>query len=1178
MSGLTHHPEADRPSSPEGTVADLIVARARAVPDAVAVAQWDEKITYRELAGRATALSARLRALGVGPETRVGICMERRPALLVALLGVLLSGGCYVPLDPAGPRLRLRDMAADAGLDVVVCDGTGAEAAGETGLRCVAVPGPDESADPAAAPACPAAPDNLAYVLYTSGSTGRPKGVLVTHRNLVDFVLGSVASIGADQTTRALAVSSLGFDASVLDLFVPLAVGGAVQLAGDADRTDPARLQRFIAEHGVTWGFVTPAVLSLLDPATLPGWRLVMSGADAVPAQLVNRWAAPGRRFVNIYGPTETTVSAVTGELVAPQATPVQIGHATPGHRCYVVDAELRQVEPGAEGELLIGGPGVSRGYLGRPALTAEAFVPDPFSGEPGARLYRTGDIVRYADDGQLVYLGRRDGQVKIRGQRIELGEIAAVLEEHPAVTQAAVEAVPGPGGGLELVAFLTPRDAPADPGYAASRLTSAMLPGRVLRLPELPLNSSGKVDRAKLRELAVAERPADDSPEGETATERALAAVWRRLGVGTDFFASGGDSITAMRLVAAARGELGLDVTVDDVFAGRTLPAIAERFDKAGRLPGPELTVGHPPTLAPPQRRLWFLDQLAPEAAPYNIALAETLRGPLEVPALRAALRAVAERHAVLRWRIRQTDGVPYAVCEPPADVALTVVDLSGYGQAQRDAQLRTRLAAGASAPFDLAGGSPWRAWLYVLGPDEHVLALTLHHAVFDGWSRDTLYTDLSAAYTAAVTGREADLPPLRASYADYAVWRAERDRRDGEADLAWWAGHLRGAPTVLDLPRDRPRPAVQTYRGAEARVTLPPGTDAAVRALAADLGATPAGVLLAGLGRLLHRLTGTADHVVGAVVADRRVAAFDDLVGFFIDMVPLRLRSDEQAGFADHVRRCTRELLDVAAHPAAPLERVVEELGVRRDTSRAPLVQVMFNVLNLTEPRLDLPGLRSETIEVDKPGSPFDLTVYVAERDGAFSVEVVYNPDLFDASRVDAMLADYVNVVGALAADPAVPVGAVALPEPLSPGAAPGAMRVADPVAAPSAIPGAGSTGTEELIAAIWREVLERDAVGFDDNFFDIGGHSLALAAVHARLCVRLGRELRMVNLFHYPNIRALAAFIDTQAGGSAGQPQDDNSELARAASRAEARRNRNRRTRRVHSTTGQENDHDQ
>ncbi|MDP9845617.1 amino acid adenylation domain-containing protein [Streptosporangium lutulentum] len=1168
-------PGTDSSHLVETTAADLIVARARAVPDAVAVAQWDEKITYRELVGRAAALSARLGALGVGPESRVGICVERRPEMVVAVLGVLLAGGCYVPLDPAGPRLRLRDMTADAGLDVVVCDQAGAEAVGEAGPRCVAVPGPaEEPVDLTAVPACPAAPDNLAYVLYTSGSSGRPKGVLVTHRNLVSFVVAYVTNVGADHTTRALGFSSLGFDASSIDLFVPLSVGGSVQLADDTDRTDPARLRRFIAEHRVTWGFVTPAVLSLLDPVTLPGWRVVMCGGAAVPPELVDRWAAPGRRFVNIYGPTETTVVVVTDELTAPQVTPVPIGFPTPGHRCHVVDDRLRPVEPGVEGELLVGGPGVTRGYLNSPGLTAGVFVPDPFSGEPGARLYRTGDMVRYADDGRLVYLGRRDGQIKVRGQRIELGEVAAVLQEHPAVAQAAVEALPRTGGDLELVAFLTPRDAPADIGYAASRLTAAMLPGRVLRLPELPLTSSGKVDRARLRELADEERPADVSPEGGTAAERALAAIWRRFGVGADFFASGGDSITAMRLVAAVRDELGLDVTVDDVFAGRTLPEIARRFGKAPRLPGPELVLGHPPTLAPPQRRLWFLDQLAPEAAPYNIALAERLLGSLEVPALRAALRAVAERHAVLRWRIRQNAGVPYAVCEPPSEVDLTVVDLSGYGLAQRDVQLRTRLSAGAAAPFDLAGGPPWRAWLYVLGPDEHVLALTLHHAVFDGWSQDTLYTDLSAAYAAAVTGPAADLAPLRASYADYAVWRAERDRRTGEADLAWWTEHLGGAPTVLELPRDRPRPAVQTYRGAEARVLLPPGVDAAVRALAADLGATPAGVLLAGLGRLLHRLTGTADHVIGAVIADRRVAAFDDLVGFFIDMVPLRLRSDDDADFATLVRRCARELLDIAAHPAAPLERVVERLGIRRDPSRAPLVQVMFNVLNLKEPRLGFPGLSSETIEVDKPGSPFDMTVYVAERNGGFSVEVVYNPDLFDAVRIEAMLADYVNVLGALAADPATPVGAVALPGRVTPDSAPGAMRVAEPHTPPPN-PGNGSSATEQLIAAIWREVLERDTVGPDDNFFDIGGHSLALAAVHARLCVRLDRELRMVDLFRYPSIRALAVHLDTQADGPV---EDGSSEIARATSRAEARRNRIRRPRRVNSTTGQENDHDQ
>ncbi|WP_433217241.1 amino acid adenylation domain-containing protein [Microtetraspora malaysiensis] len=1176
-----------RPPLTGPTVMDAILEQARAMPDAIAVAQWDEKITYAELLRRAALLADRLRALGVRPETRVGISLERRPALVVAVLGVLLSGGSYVPLDPAGPRLRLLDMAVDSGLDIVVCDQAGeravAEALGEAiggrPVRRVSVPdGTDtgETGDAWMTAVCPARSENLAYVLFTSGSTGRPKGVLTTHSNLLGFINGCIEITGPDRGVNALGVSSLGFDAVVIDLYVTLSVGATINLVGDADRADPARLERFIAEHRVTWGFITPAVLSLLDPATVPEWRLIMAGGDAVPSALVDRWGTPGRRFIDAYGPTESTVVIITGQVTAPQPAPVPIGHPTPGHRAYVVDEDLNLVEPGAEGELLVGGPGIARGYLDRPGLTATVFVPDPFSGEPGARLYRTGDIVRYAEDGRLLYLGRRDGQVKIRGQRIELDEIASVLEEHPAVTRAAVEALPHPGGGLELVAFLAPEDAPADAGYAAERLTAAMMPSRVLRLAELPINPAGKLDRVRLSRLAEADRPADDMPVGETATERALAAIWRRLGIGADFFAGGGDSITAMRLVASVRDELGLDVTVDDVFTGRTLPEIAARFDKATRRTEPELTRGNPPTLAPPQRRLWFLDQLAPDSAPYNIALAQRLRGPLDRRALRAALRSVAERHDVLRWRIRQTAGVPYAVCEPPSDVDLPVVDLSGYAPAERDARLRTLLAAGAAAPLDLATATPWRAWLYALGPDEHVLALTLHHAVFDGWSRDTLYTDLAAAYTALVEDRATDLPPLRASYADYAVWRADRDLRDGAADLVWWTEHLRDAPTVLDLPRDRPRPAEQTYRGAEARLALPAETSVAVRALAADLGATPAGVLLAGLGRLLHRLTGSADNVIGAVVADRRVAAFDDLVGFFIDMVPLRLRSDDQADFATQVRLATRELIDVAAHPAAPLERVVEKLGIARDPSHAPLTQVMFNVLNLTEPRLDLPGLRGEEIEVDKPGSPFDLTVYVTERGDGFEVEFLYNPDLFDAARIDAMLADYANVVGALAANPAVPAGTVALPERLSPEAAPGAMRVTE-AAAPLPPAGAGTAATEALIATIWREVLERDGFGPDDNFFDIGGNSLAIAAVHARLRTWLGRDLRMVDLFRHPNIRTLAAHLDAQADDTGGPTEAVNPEIARAASRAEARRNRTRRPRRASSTTGQENDHE-
>ncbi|MGC5022570.1 amino acid adenylation domain-containing protein [Micromonospora sp. DT47] len=1146
---------------PDATLADLIVDRAARTPGAVAVRQWDDRLTYRELVGRAAGVAAALRARGVGRQTRVGVCGERRPDLVVTVLGVLLAGGCYVPLEPGGPRRRLREIARDAGVSIVVGDAAGAEFGDPPGVETLGLPGPAPLAP------CPALPGDPAYVLFTSGSTGRPKGVLTTHRNVVEFVTGCAALSGADAGVRSLGIASLGFDAATMDLFVPLLLGGAVQLLGADDRADPARLARFIAAHEVNWGFITPTVLAMLDPAELPGWRVVLCGGEAVPAELAARWA-PGRRFLNGYGPTETTVLAVSGELTGAERDPVPIGSPLPNHRAYVVDAELRPVAVGETGELLVGGPGLADGYLGRPALTAERFVPDPFTDRPGERLYRTGDLVRQDADGRIVYLGRTDRQVKIRGQRIELGEIEAVLGDHPEVRQVAVEAVAAPAG-TELVAFLTPADAPdgeALRAYAGPRLTAAMLPARVLRLAELPVSpTTGKLDRPALRALAAARpdatahRPAVGADDGDPVAAT-VARVWTRLlgaapAPGTDFLAAGGNSIAAMRLVAVLRAELGRHVDTRDVFAGRTLAGLVDRIHAAAPAVGEGLTTGNPPTISPPQRRLWFVDQLAPSSTPYNIAVAHRLRGELDTAALGAALRAVAERHDVLRWRIPQTGGVPYAVCEEPTDVAVPVVDLTGSADA--DGELSAMLAAGAAHAFDLATGPPWQVTVYRLGPGDHVLAVTLHHAVFDGWSEAILYADLATGYAQAVAGRTPKLPALPATYADYAVWRADRDRRRGADDLAWWVEHLRAAPTVLDLPRDRPRPAVQTYAGAEAAVVLPEATDRAVRELAARRGTTVAAVLLAGFGELLSRLTGGDDHVVGAIVADRRLAAFDDVVGFFIDTVPVRVRT-RGVSFAELVDRCAAELHEATAHPGAPLERIVEALGVGRDTARAPLVQVLFNVLNFAPPRLALTGLRGEPVPVPKPGSPFDITVYVVERAGRFRVEVVHNPDLFDAERIEALLADLVALVGALAAAPDEPVGAVAaeLPRPTVRVAQLGAMTVAAteqarlPVSAgPDAL-----TDTEELIAGIWREVLERDRVGVAENFFDIGGHSLALAAVHARLTAATGRSIRMLDLFRYPTVRALAASLD----GAAERP-----ELARAALRAAARRSRTRRT---------------
>ncbi|MFR9777627.1 amino acid adenylation domain-containing protein [Micromonospora sp. MS34] len=1152
---------------PEATLVELIVAQAARTPDAVAVRQWDDVLSYRQLVARAAELAAVLRAQGVGPETRVGVCASRRPELVVTVLGVLMAGGCYVPLDAGGPRHRLRDIVADAGVGLVVGDLAEAEFGALPGMRTIA-PTVAPPAAPADLPACPVAPDNTAYVLFTSGSTGRPKGVLTTHRNLVQFVVGCAADTDADRHVRALCYASLGFDAVVIGLFVPLVVGGSVQLIGDEDRADPDRIRRFAVAHEVNWGHLTVPVLALLDPADLPGWRLVMCGGEAVPADLARRWSRD-RRFVDTYGPTETTVTAVAAELTGPLTDPVSIGLPVPNHRAYVVDADLRLVEPGAAGELLIGGPGLATGYLNRPGLTAEKFVPDPFSGQPGQRLYRTGDLVRQEPDHTLVFLGRADRQLKIQGQRIEPGEIEAVLREHPEVGGAAVEAVPGPGR-TELVAFLTPADAPDLArlrGHLADRLTPAMRPSRVLHLDRLPVSAvTGKLDRAALRALAAPSAAAeltadDDGDNGDDPLRRPLAGFWRRL-VGvparadSDFLADGGNSIAAMRLVAAIRDELGRRVEVADVFAARTFAELVDRTSRADRLPERELTTGNPPTLAPPQRRLWFVDQIARSSAPYNIALAHRLHGELDTGALGAALRAVAERHDVLRWRIPQSGGVPYAVCEEPTDVAVPVVDLTG--RADAEAELAGMLAAGAAHAFDLATGPPWQVTVYRLGPGEHVLAVTLHHAVFDGWSEAVFAADLAAAYGRAVAGEPAALSEPAARYADYAIWRAERDRRRGAADLDWWTEHLRGAPTVLDLPRDRPRPAVQTYTGAEAAATLTEAADRAVRGLAHRHRTTVAAVLLAGFGELLSRLTGGDDHVLGAVMADRRLAAFDDVVGFFIDTVPVRVRTGG-ASFADLVDRCAVELHEVTEHPGAPLERIVDALGVGRDTSRAPMVQVLFNVLNFVQPRLALPGLTGDPVPVPRPGSPFDITVYVVERAGRLGVELVYNPDLFDADRIAGLLTDFVALVGALAEAPDAKTAEIAagLPRPAVRAARLGAMTVAA-AEAPRPVPlPAGPdalTDTEELIAGIWRDVLGRERVGATDNFFDIGGHSMALATVHARLTEATGRSITMLDLFRHPTVRALAASLD----GAADRP-----ELARAALRAAARRGRARRT---------------
>ncbi|CAJ4591656.1 syringomycin synthetase [Burkholderia pseudomallei] len=1051
--------ETGRAYARDACLHQLFEAQVSRTPEAAAVICGDETLSYTDLDARANRLAHYLRGQGVGPDTRVGLALGRGVEMMTGLLAVLKAGGAYVPLDPGYASERLRAILDDSRPAIVLAD-----AAGRTALDALAGAPPiaDLHADASRWSALPSTPPrvegltprHLAYVIYTSGSTGQPKGVMVEHASVVNLwrALDEAIYRTHPSARRVSLNASIAFD-SLVKQWVQLLSGRTLVVVPEPVRFDGRRLLDAIGRDRIDVFDCTPSQLALIEGARGPEDeaypQVTLVGGEAIGEGMWSELAsASSRTYYNVYGPTECTVDATLARITAEHAP--HIGGPLANVRAYVLNERLSPAPVGVRGELYIGGAGVARGYLNRPELTRERFIDDPFVA--GGRLYKTGDLARWRADGRLEYLGRNDFQVKIRGFRIELGEIEAQLAKvtgvrevvvlardsasavHDSATENAAPDAPSPETATapekRLVAYYKgDADVAALRAQAAQHLPSYMVPSAYVRLDAWPLTPNGKLDRRALP------APADDAyaraeyeaPQG--AKEEALAAIWRellhveRVSRHDNFFELGGHSLLAVQLVSRLRQALSVEVALGTVFDAPVLSALAERLEAENTAVLPPIPLAPRDgriALSLAQQRLWFLTQLEGVSEAYHMSGAVRLDGPLNREVLQRALNRIVMRHEALRTCFVREEGEPIQVIQPHADLTVSYHDLREAEQSEQRAKDLSQ--AHASAPFDLSRDLPVRVLLLQLADEAHVVQVVMHHIASDGWSVGVFLQELSALYGSFIAEQGDPLAPLPLQYADYAAWQ-RRWLASGQLEKqgAFWQTNLSGAPTLLELPTDRPRPPKQSHAGASVEVKLGAALSERVKRLSQRHGVTPYMTLLSSWAAVLSRLSGQEEVVIGSPVAGRNRTEVEALIGFFVNTLALRLDLSSEPTVGELLKRTKAQVLSAQAHQDLPFDQVVERVKPPRSTAHPPLFQVMFVWQNMPAGELTIPGLTIRAVETPLQTAQFELTLSLREAGDDIVGHLNYASALFDESTVRRYVTYWRRLLEGMTAGPA-------------------------------------------------------------------------------------------------------------------------------------------------------------